>query len=137
VDELVVMVSNSFQRAPWGWGLLATVVIGLIRAWPILAKQAIDAKAQLRQERRDDLKDYQRRLEAMGVRIDSMSSDLNNLKIELAATISAYRILEIEVEAVNPASIGLAEARAILSAAFTVAPAPVRPRDGAARGGGE
>jgi hypothetical protein len=128
VNQIPAALLGSFQRAPWGWALLVTALLGLIKIWPVLTKLSIEARAQIRKERRDDLSDCQRQLAEVRVEIRNLATDFNNLKIELAATLSAYRILEIEVEAVNPTSIGLAEARAILSTAFTVAPAPVSMR---------
>lgn len=103
----------------WGaagvWTLVAMVTIALIKVWPVLAKQAIDARTQLRGEKRDDLRD-------LGGRVTALERMVTDLKIELSAALSAYRILAVEVESNNPTSIGLAQARAVLSTAFTVAP---------------
>jgi uncharacterized protein YlxW (UPF0749 family) len=123
--ELGALALSSFQRAPWGWGLLAAVLVALIKAWPVLALQAQQAREKRRAEHRDDLHDCQERLDILTQRVDGMQESYNNLKIELSATLSAYRILDTEIEATNPRSLGLAQARAILSTAFTVAPSTI------------
>lgn len=116
------LLASSFQRAPWGWGVLATAVLALIKAWPILAQQAIEARAKLRAEGRADLHECKEELKLVNARLDVMQDTFNNLKIELSSALSAYRILDAEVEATNPTSLGLKQARVILSTAFTVAP---------------
>lgn len=58
----------------------------------------------------------------MQVEVRALAASVNNLKIDLNGTISAYRILDAEVERDNPTSLGLAQARAIMSTAFNVAP---------------
>jgi hypothetical protein len=109
-------------RAPWGWGLFVLCLVAFFRITPLLSAQAIDALTQRRREKRDDLGDCKKRLDEMGARVDGLVTSFTNLKIELAAALSAYRILEVEVESYNARSLGLAEARAVLSAAFTIAP---------------
>jgi hypothetical protein len=122
LSQAFSILAGSFVRAPWGWGLFVLCLVAFFRIMPLLSAQAIEALAQRRREKRDDLSDCQRRLDEMGREVRALANSFTNLKIDLSAALSAYRILEVEVETNNPASMGLAEARAVLSAAFTIAP---------------
>lgn len=127
MNDLITILGGSITRAPWGWALLGTVALGLIRVWPLLSKQAIEARAQLRKEKRDDLGDCQRRLDDLNTRLDHMEEKFRRSELHLLGAISAYRILDAEVEAANPGSTGLAQARLVMSAAFTVCPSTEEP----------
>lgn len=115
MNEAATIFASSFERAPWGWVLMVTVVLGLIRVWPALSKQAIEARAQIRSERRSDLADCTRRC-------DELAERFHALELKLLGALSAYRILDAEVEATAPGSTALAQARLVMSAAFTVSP---------------
>lgn len=127
MNDIPAIVLSSLRGAPWGWGLFVTVLVALIKAWPILAKQAIDASAKLRQEKREDLNDCHRRLDQQEREFNALKDEFTNLKIEMNATLSAYRILDAELEVSNPNSLGLRQARMILSTAFTIAPSTTGP----------
>jgi hypothetical protein len=106
-------------------GTFAAIVVTLIKTWPVISLQVMKAKEKLRAEDRSDLSDCKERLDAMGLRMDAMFTQMNNLKIELAGVLSAYRILEVAEERRSPKSIHLAQARALLSSVFTVAPSTI------------
>lgn len=122
-------IGDSIERAPWGWALLATVFIAVVKVWPILAQQAIEARAKLRQENRSDISDCQRRLDEMRTEMDSVKAAMHHLEMKLVGALGAYRILDIEVESIAPGSTALGQARAVMSAAFTISPST--PPDGA------
>lgn len=122
MNDLLTFFADSVRRAPQGYILVGLVLLGLIRIWPAMSKQAIEARAQLRKEKRDDLKTCQQRLDDADARIDELHEAFTNLKIELSGTVAAYRILDLAEEARDPTSLHLAQARAVLSTAFTIAP---------------
>jgi hypothetical protein len=122
MGEIAATLAGSFQRAPWGWALLVTVIVALIRVWPALSKQAMESRLQVRTERRSDLGDCQRRLDEMGKRVDGLEEKLHQTDLKLLGAISAYRILDAEVESRDPGSTALSQARLVMSAAFTMSP---------------
>jgi hypothetical protein len=122
VNQLTQLFSE-WTPATYGiFSLLTVAVVTLIKAWPVLALQATTAKEKLREEGRTDLSECKERLDRMGARLDSVYEVVNNLKIELSGVLSAYRVLEVAEEIRDPRSLNLAQARAILNTAFTVAP---------------
>lgn len=121
--ELASIFVGSLQRAPWGWALLVVVILALIKVWPILAAQAIEARAKIRGEKREDLAECHRKC-------DELSDKFHHLELKLLGAISAYRILDAEVEAELPGNTALAQARLVMSAAFTLSPST--PTEGAA-----
>ena len=108
-------------------GTFLVVLLALIKVWPVIALQVQRAKEKLREEGRTDLSDCQRRLDEMGDRLDGVYDVVNTLKIELTGVLSAYRVLEVAEEARDPSSIHLAQARAILTATFMIAPSTAGP----------
>ena len=113
--DILAAFGGSLARAPWGWALLAVVLLALIRVWPILALQAIKAKEQLRGENRADLRDCNKRC-------DELTEKFHQLEMKLVGAITAYKILDVECEALDPGSTALGQARAAMSAAFAMSP---------------
>lgn len=118
MPEFPAALTDSFARAPWGWALLATVVVALIRVWPALSQQSIEARAKIRGEKRADLADCHRRC-------DELSEKFHQLEMKLVGAISAYKILDAELEALDPTSTALGQARAVMSTAFTLSPSTI------------
>lgn len=112
------------------WTLVALFAIALVKAWPVLLKLKLDDEGLRRSEKRDDLHECNQRLDAMAIRVDALQMTVSNLKVELSGAVAAYRILDAEVEKTNPTSLGLAQARAIMSTAFTVAPSTIPAAEG-------
>jgi hypothetical protein len=134
--DIVRALGGSMERAPWGWLLLVVAITALIRAWPVLAKQAIEARAQLRKEKREDLSDCHDRLDAMGVQIAKVREDFRQIELKLVGAITAYKILDLEVETHLPGSTALGQARAVMSTAFALSPSTPpdpTPNEGPAR----
>lgn len=105
-----------------GWATTALVIVALIKAWPALAQQAIDARARMRQEKRTDLDDCKVRLDAMSDRLDASEEKQHALELKLVGAIGAYRILDAEVQIIAPESNALTQARALLSLSFKISP---------------
>lgn len=118
MGDLGALVVGSFQRAPWGWALLGTVVLALIKVWPILSLQVIQARAKIRSEDHEELTSCRGRLDAMEVRVTAAEGRAHQFEMRLMGTLQAYRILDIEVNNYDPDSSALAQARACLSTAF-------------------
>lgn len=109
------------------WSLLAVILIALIRAWPVLALQATQAKERLRAEGRTDLSDCKTRIDKLQVELRGVREEVHKIELKLLGAISAYRILDEEVVAHLPGSAALKQARAVMSAAFTISPSTDAP----------
>ncbi len=101
--------------------ILGGVVIALIKAWPTLSLQAINARAALRAEKRTDLDDCRERLDGFGARLDAAEARFHSAEIQVVTIVSAYSIVDAELERTAPASVTLAQARRMLRAAFPTA----------------
>lgn len=129
MEDLTRLFTSSLERAPWGWALLATVLTGMVKVWPVLALQAQKAKTLLRQERRDDLHDCREELKLMGGRLDAMEERAHMLDIRLNGALMAYKILDADIQLTAPLSSALVQARAALTVAFEISPTPPDMRD--------
>ena len=109
------------------YSLLGVVSVALIRAWPVLSLQAIQAKERLRSEGRSDLTDCRKEIAKLQQKIEQLGKDFHHLEMKLLGAIAAYRILDAEVEANDPHSRALAQARQVMSAAFTLSPSTEPP----------
>lgn len=104
------------------WSLLTVVSVALIKAWPVIQLQVIQAKEKLRGEHRSDLSDCQKHIEKLQREMNELGEQVHQIEMKLLGAIAAYRILDAEVEAVDPKSRALAQARRVMSAAFTMSP---------------
>lgn len=104
------------------WVLVATVLVALIKTWPVLALQAQTARDKLRGEEREDRDNYQKQ-------IDDLREEVHKIELRLVGTISAFRILDAEVETHLPDSPALVQARRVISTAFAMSPSTDPPAD--------
>jgi hypothetical protein len=104
------------------FAILGTVVVALIKAWPVLSLQAIQAKERLRGEERSDLSDCQKQITALRQDVQKLGDGIHHLELKLLGTISAYKLLDTEVEMHLPDSAVLKQARALMSTAFAMSP---------------
>ena len=65
------IILASAQRAPWGWALLGTAILALIRAWPALARIANERQSATIAAAAADKKDLRDRVTSLESRIDS------------------------------------------------------------------
>jgi hypothetical protein len=121
VTELIPLIQSSFERAPWGWALLGTVILALVKTWPIMSLQVQQAREKLRAENRTDLSDCQKQIKEMRGEMGNLHRQFHELELKLVGAIQGFRILEAEVTALRPDALSLVQARAALSAAFTIA----------------
>lgn len=70
MSELAQILAGSFQRAPWGWGLLATVLIALIKGWPVIARVNNERESNLLEERAEDMASMRAEIAELKVRMD-------------------------------------------------------------------
>lgn len=59
---IVEVIASSAKRAPWGWGVLAGVIIALIKVWPVLNDQIARVKEKRRSDRRDDAAEWRQEM---------------------------------------------------------------------------
>lgn len=115
---LVEILLSSMARAPWGWTLLGVVIVALIKTWPILHLQIVNAQAQLRGERRDELHDCTRRLDEVNNKVNALNSRVHQLDIKLVGTVTAYRVLHDHMNTTDPDHDVLHQARTIFRATW-------------------
>lgn len=119
--EIPQILLSSLERAPWGWSILALMTLAIIKAWPVIQLQTINAKAVLRGEKRDDLHTCNARLDDMGTALKSAVDRIHSLEMKVMSTVSAYRILEADAD---PQSAALEHARIIFREAWDTVPTP-------------
>ncbi len=124
MNELPTLVISSMERAPWGWVLMVTVLLALIKTWPIIHLQVMNAKATLRGEERSDLGDCRQELQATNKRLDGAIERIHQLELKLFGTVSAYRIVADKLESVEPECSALIQARTIFREIWDIGPVP-------------
>lgn len=59
------IVSSSFERAPWGWGVFALLIAGYFRLKPLLIRLRNEREASLLEERAEEMTKMRERLEKL------------------------------------------------------------------------
>lgn len=111
MTDLLQLAGSSVERAPWGWALLLTVILALIKVWPIIQLQTDAARAQMRGEHKDALHDCTERLDAMDARLNAQTAHIHQLDMKLFGTVQAYRILHDGLQELEPANAALRQGR--------------------------
>lgn len=78
------IVLNSFELAPWGWGLFATVLLAVVRTWPTWKQIAIGEHAQIRQEYVSEIKALREENKDLQDKIGKLMAELMDVRLELA-----------------------------------------------------
>lgn len=125
MTELLPIIQGSLERAPWGWALLATVILALIKTWPILSLQAQTARDKLRSENRSDLSDCQKQIKDLRAELETVKEHVHHIELKLVGAISAYRIVEKDLELRHPDAVSLMQARAVFQEAFRFSEPPM------------
>jgi len=69
-DGIGAIVGSSFERAPWGWGVLALLVTAMVRLWPAMTKLSSDREKSLLEARAADNAELRQRVEDLEQRLD-------------------------------------------------------------------
>ncbi len=131
MDDIPAALLSSLERAPWGWYMAAVVTLALIKVWPIINAQLIAVKDRIadRREKKEndalaaknvDLSDCKTRLDAMDLRLTAAEEQSHRFEMQLVGTLTAYRILEADIEIREPESIPLKQARRVLQDVYRV-----------------
>jgi len=121
MDTIAAVLTGSLQRAPWGWALLATVILAVIKAWPQMSAQAIKAREQLRSEKRDDVDDMRERVTALEGKVEAATQTAHQAEMKLISALAAYRLIASELLKLDPSNIILRQAQELLNVSY---PAP-------------
>jgi hypothetical protein len=122
MEALAKVVGSSVERAPWGWYLALVVTLALIRVWPVLAKQAIEARAVIRKDRQNEESECDKKIRLLDDRLTAAEKAAHQFEMKLVGALAAYRILDVEVAAKVPNSIARDQAAAVLRDAFVLSP---------------
>lgn len=141
-DALTATIGSSMARAPWGWSILALLIMGFVKLRPLMTKLAADREASLLKARAEDNADLRRRVEVLEARIESDRRlhdaekaldrhKINNLTaclqallmmLELAPEKVADHVAKIKAMRVEQERREAAEAAAIRAAAIAASP---------------
>lgn len=119
--DIPAVLLSSVERAPWGWGLLLAVILATVKVWPVIQLQTMNARRELRSERKDDLDDCKKRLDDFQTQLNTQRDDytrkltaqtnqIHQLDLKLVGTVAAYRIMHDHIEGSDPDSEALAQA---------------------------
>lgn len=111
MDGIIHALVGSIVRAPWGWSILVVIILSLIKVWPVIQLQTLNATAAMRGERRDDLHDCHERLDAIEGKLTAAIAQIHQLDMKLFGTVAAYRIIHDEMVANDPENLALHAAR--------------------------
>lgn len=107
------VMTASLERAPWGWALLGTVVLALIKAWPVLRKLGIDENAGIRSEYVSEIKSLREEVHNLRTENDGLRREIRELhdllsgirRQSLADQAAAIRNIPAVSEAVSEAAV--------------------------------
>lgn len=109
----------SFERAPWGWGLLLAVATALIRGWPAIVDATTRAKEALANRKSNVIEDLRERIVALESKVEAASTLAHTAEMKLVYAVSAVQLLAARIRADNPDDPALRQAMELLSAATT------------------
>lgn len=126
MSELAEILGSSFQRAPWGWALLASVLVALIKGWPALKKIAAERETGLLAARGEDIEDMRTRIGDLEKRVDqaneaaNVARDAANIiKLQMVSMQAAFELVAGELEKADPDNKVLKQARRLIAQAAT------------------
>lgn len=99
------------------WTMIGTAVVAFIKYFPVFQLHILEARAKLRGEKRDDLKDC-------NARVDTLEGRVSNLETRLTGALVAYRIVEQKLESLTPNCLDVQQARAVLRVCFDMSEMP-------------
>ena len=70
-EGAAAIVGSSFERAPWGWGVLVLLATITARLWPVMSRIALDRDTSILKARADDNADLRRRVADLERRLES------------------------------------------------------------------
>jgi len=132
-EGVPTILFSSMERAPWGWGLLAAVLLALIKGWPALAAQGLKAKLELGMQKRGDMNDLRARIESLEEKVETANAKAHNVELKLVSALAAYRLIASELQRLDPDSNILKQAQELLNVSYptprerTVVADPIRP----------
>lgn len=110
-------VVGSFERAPWGWGLLFAVTVALIKGWPAIVDATTRAREAMAAGKRGTIEDLRDRIVALEAKVETASQAAHTAEMKLVYAVSAVQLLAARIRADNPDDPTLAQAMELLSAA--------------------
>ena len=119
MEGFALSLTSSFERAPWGWGLFATVVLALIKGWPAISDAVTRARVALAEGRKSTIDDLRERIAALEGKVESASAAAHAAELRLVYAVSAVQLLAAPIRADNPDDPVLKQAMELLSAATT------------------
>lgn len=69
-EGLGTIIGSSFERAPWGWGVLALLVTAMVRLWPAMTKLSGEREKSLLDARAHDNEELRQRVTDLEARLD-------------------------------------------------------------------
>jgi hypothetical protein len=130
VSGAVEIIAASAKRAPWGWGVLAGIIIALIKVWPVLNDQVAKVKEKRRTDKRDDMAEWR---EQMRAEINSLKEDVrrgreamtaadersHRVELKLMTVTSAFQMVAGELRKLDPENLTLIQAVEMVGTAVT------------------
>ena len=74
-SDMGEIILASAQRAPWGWALLASVVLALVKGWPVLTRIANERETGLLSQRAADMDKMSEKIAVLEARIEKQRAD--------------------------------------------------------------
>lgn len=107
----------SAQRAPWGWALLASVLVALVKGWPVLKKIANEREAGLLASRAADMDEMREQIAGLTTKVEAAVDAAHKAELKLVYAVSAVQLLAARIRADNPDDPSLKQAMELLAAA--------------------
>lgn len=124
MNEIGLLLSGSMERAPWGWGLLALVMIALIKGWPALSDAATRARAAVSADRKTRYEKLEERIAALEARLEKTVGSLHDAEMKLVSALAAYRLVIGELQKVDNHNPVLKQAQALLNVSYPASDIP-------------
>jgi hypothetical protein len=119
MNEIGLLLSASMERAPWGWGLFALVLLALIKGWPALSDAATRAREAMAKGRQVNMAALSARVATLEAKVEEATHLAHTAEMKLVHAVAAVQLLAAKIRADNPSDPTLKQAMELLAAATT------------------
>lgn len=116
-SDLTSILAASAERSPWGWALLASVLLAIIKGWPLLTRLRNERETGLLGAQSIEMEKLNRRIEQLEAKAEAAMAAAHSADMKLIYAVNAVQLLAAKIRAHDPNDPALAQAMELLRAA--------------------
>lgn len=90
MEPMLELMAGSMKQAPWGWALLATAILSMVKIWPVVKQLAVSEHTTIRQEYVNEIKELRLEIKELRDENKQLRQQLTEVQLELAGSRSQH-----------------------------------------------